>query len=213
MTDTSLLSSSAPAGPPTFPPPQPTTDLTAVPPPAAFVAPLTDEVHIRYNPMPAAERVAHYTGLVRTRLIWLGMAAGICLIFWGFQGSALGKVATVALFASGLGYSAIWLLMALAGLWRARRALHSIGQGVALRLNRWGVDIHGVALPWSDITAVKARRRRFSAYGPELAVVTATHGVKTLPWLFLDTLPGSLDAAIRAYTADAHHLDVSRLDH
>jgi hypothetical protein len=87
-----------------------------------------------------------------------------------------------------------------------------MGQGVALRLSRWGIDIHGQSLPWPTITAVIARRRRLSAYGPDLTVVTSDGQHRRLPWLFLDTLPGSVDSAVQTYTAGAQRLDVTRLD-
>jgi len=206
VTESSAPLTPLPGGPtgPAFP---------TTPAPAAPVGPTLDEVWIHYNPMPAAERVAHYSGLVRSRTAWLAIAVALCLVFWVFQGSALGPTATLALFGAGLGYSLIWLAMALIGLGRARRVLRSIGQGIALRLSHWGIDIHGATLPWSSVTAVVARRHRLSAYGPDLAVETADGRRRTLPWLFLDTLPGSVDAAVRAYTAGARRLDVSRLDH
>ncbi|MDR0990012.1 MAG: hypothetical protein LBL92_01400 [Propionibacteriaceae bacterium] len=171
------------------------------------------EFQVAYNPVSAAQRVAHYTGLVSSRLLWLGVAVVICVVFWLVNGSSLGRVGTLALFGAGLGYSIIWLVMALIGLFRARRVLASFVPGVAVRINRWGVDIHGAALPWSDITAVSARQRRLSAYGPDLAVESRQGQRRSVPWLFLDTLPGSVDAAIQAYTNGTQRLDISRLDH
>jgi len=174
-----------------------------------------DEVRISYNPMPAAERVAHYSSLVTSRIMWLALAAIICcaVILARRDQMAADPRLKFVLFGAGLGYSVIWLIMALVGLFRARRVLNSIGQGVAVRIARWGVDLHGVPLPWSDVKTVAARRHRFSAYGPDLVVVTTGGEKKTLPWLYLDTLPGSVDAAVQAYTAGAQRLDVSRLDH
>ena len=39
------------------------------------MTPMAQELVVGYNPLPAAERVAHYQGLVRSRLIWLGFPA------------------------------------------------------------------------------------------------------------------------------------------
>jgi len=191
------------------------TESLSLPAPVASAPfpPVGDETRVHYNPMPAAERVGHYSGLVRSRLVWLGLAALLCLAFWLLQGRALGTAASLALFGAGLGYSIVWLVMALVGLGRARRVLRVMGRGVALRLSPWGVDVHGATLPWSQVTAVTARHHRLSAYGPDLAIETADGRRLKLPWLFLDTLPGSVDAAVRAYTAGTRHLDVSRLDH
>jgi hypothetical protein len=171
-----------------------------------------DEVRICFNPLAAAERVAHYSGLVRSRLLWLGLAAVICLAVWLLRRQQLDRATTLALFAVGLGYSLVWLAMAVVGLVRAKHNLSLIGHGIALRVGRWGIDLHGVAWPWPDIAAVKARRRRFSALGPDLAVVTTSGRTMALPWLYLDALPGAVDAAVWAHSAGRLNLDVSGLD-
>jgi hypothetical protein len=176
---------------------------------------LAGEVHIRYNPVPAAERVAHYRALIRTRLFWLAIAVGCCAAFWLFYARSFGlsKGHIAALWASGCGFSVVWLAMALVGYLRSRRVLARMGQGLAVRIGRWGVDLHGVALGWQDIAQVAARRHRLAAAGPDLVVRTTRGETYKLPWLFLDTLPGTVDAAVQAYTSGVHRLDISKLDH
>ncbi|MDR1512810.1 MAG: hypothetical protein LBS56_04900 [Propionibacteriaceae bacterium] len=193
-------------------PPQPATPV-AVASSADWRPATADEVVVQYNPVPAAERVAHYSGLVRTRIIWLGVGALICLGIWALQREQLDRGSTLALFGVGVGYSFVWLAMGLVGFVRARRVLHSIGQGVALRIARWGIDIHGATVPWGAVRAVRAHRRPLSAFGPDLIVEAATGERRSLPWLYLDTLPGTVDAAVQAYTGGARSLDVSKLDH
>jgi len=43
---------------------------------------MAQELVVGYNPLPAAERVAHYQGLVRSRLIWLGIGVVLLLGMW-----------------------------------------------------------------------------------------------------------------------------------
>jgi hypothetical protein len=172
-----------------------------------------DEVVIHYNPRPATARLAAAAAAVHRRLLWLGLAAFMCLMIWVAQRSQLDRGTTIALFAAGVGYSLLWLVWALIAQVRARRVLRGIGQGIALRIGRWGIDIHGATLPWSAVTAVRAVRRPGSSFGPDLVVEDASGAARALPWLYLDALPGAVDSAVQAYTAGARCLDVSKLDH
>ncbi|MDR1449767.1 MAG: hypothetical protein LBI84_06150 [Propionibacteriaceae bacterium] len=169
------------------------------------------ELTVGFNPMAAAERVAHYTGLVRTRLGWLGLSAVICFVIWLWQGRSLDFAATGALWGAGLAYSLIWLLLAVVGRTAANRVLRRIGQGVAVRIGRDGIGIAGVFLPWPAIAEVTTRRASAFGAGPALAVRAATGAVCRVPFLYLDVKPGTIDAAVRAYSLGAWRLDTARL--
>ncbi|MDR1213575.1 MAG: hypothetical protein LBK54_05745 [Propionibacteriaceae bacterium] len=169
---------------------------------------MSEELTVGFNPMPAAERVAYYSGLVRSRLIWLIVAVAICGVIWAWQQLDLAR--GLQLLMIGLAYSAIWLVAALAGLINSRRLLKSIGQGIAVRVGHWGIDLLGGVLPWADVTKVSTTRGRFGS-GPRLDVHSASGEVRRLPFMYLDTMPGTIDAAVRAYSRGTRWLDTSRL--
>jgi hypothetical protein len=173
---------------------------------------MSQELTVGFNPMPAAERVAHYSGLVRTRLIWLGIAVLLCLAMWIWQRNNLDPLASLALFGAGLGYSVVWLILAIVGLATARRILSRVGQGVALRIGRAGIDLLGAQVPWSDVAEVTTTRgRAVLGAGPALTVRATTGTAHSVPFLYLDTRPGTIDSAVRAYSLGTRWLDTTRL--
>ncbi len=172
---------------------------------------MADELVIGYNPMPATQRVAHYRALVRSRLIWFGIAIAICIGIYVWQRANLDGVSTVALFVMGLGFSAVWVVIAFLGLAAAKRSLDSIGQGTAVTVDRLGIDVTGQRTEWAQVARVTTARGRLGV-GPDLVVTDAAGSSHTVPLSYLDTLPGTLDSAIRAYSAGQHWLDTSGLD-
>ncbi|MDR1386172.1 MAG: hypothetical protein LBJ44_01005 [Propionibacteriaceae bacterium] len=169
---------------------------------------MSEELTVGFNPMPAAERVAYYSGLVRSRLIWLVVAVGLCAAIWVWQRLDLARGMQLLLI--GLAYSAIWLAASLVGLANSRRLLKSIGQGTAVRVGPWGIDLAGAVLAWPDVALVSTTRGRFGS-GPRLDVRTVQGQVRRLPFMYLDTMPGTIDAAVRAYSRGTKWLDTSRL--
>jgi hypothetical protein len=172
---------------------------------------MSQELTIGFNPIPAAERAAHYTGLLRTRLIWMGVAFVLCVGIWLWQRNQLGSANSIALFGAGLAYSLIWLILAIVGLVNARRILSHIGQGVAVRIGRIGIDILGTIVPWSAVAEVTTRRGGAFGAGPTLAVRTSNGDLRSVPFLYLDARPGTIDAAIRAYSLGTRWLDTTHL--
>lgn len=172
---------------------------------------MSDELVIGYNPMPATQRVAHFRAMIRSRLIWFALAIVICVGIFLWQRDNLDPLSTVALFVMGLGFSAVWVVIAVVGYLAAKRSLDSIGTGTAVVVDRQGIEVSGARTPWTDVAKVGTSRGRLGV-GPDL-VVTDTAGTgRNVPLSYLDTLPGTLDSAIRAYSAGRQWLDTSGLD-
>jgi hypothetical protein len=171
---------------------------------------MTEELTVGFNPLPAAERVAYYNGQVRSRLLWLGMAIVICLALWLWQAGQLNLGQSLALFGAGIGYSLIWLLIAVIGLITARTVLNRIGQGLAMNIGRWGIGVLDSSASWSQITEITTTRGGIGT-GPALVVKTTQGDLKRIPLMHLDAMPGTIDAAVRAYSGGSRWLDTSRL--
>lgn len=174
---------------------------------------MDDELVVGYNPMPAAERVAHYGRLVRSRLLWLGVALVVVVIIYLTQRSELDATATVLLFVLGLGFTTVWLVIALILWLLAKNRLQKVNQvqGIALRVSRTGIEIAGTTVPWPQVGRIGTTRGPLGT-GPLLAVTDAAGQTTTVPFSYLDTLPGSLDSALRAYSGGRRWLDTSGLD-
>ncbi len=172
---------------------------------------MADELVIGYNPMPATQRVAHFRAMIRSRLIWFGLAIVICVAIYLWQRASLDGLSTLALFVMGLGFSAVWVVIAVLGYLAAKRSLDSIGHGTAVVVDRDGIEVSGTRTAWANVAKVSTSRGRLGV-GPDL-VVTDTSGTgRTVPLSYLDTLPGTLDSAIRAYSAGRQWLDTSGLE-
>jgi len=122
----------------------------------------------------------------------------------------------------------IWLLLAgfvvsvatfMAGTARLTNAallLARLPVGNALRVDPLGMVVDDPLggpqrVTWADVYLITARARQ-SLPGPELVIGRAGHTDWSVPFMFLDVLPGTIDSAIRAHTMDAWELDLNPLD-
>ncbi|HET7723617.1 MAG TPA: hypothetical protein VFK68_03185 [Propionibacteriaceae bacterium] len=172
---------------------------------------MAQELVVGYNPLPAAERVAHYQGLVRSRLIWLGVGVVLLLGLWFWLRDQLDVPQTIGLYVIGLAFSGIWLVIAVVLYIAARRALDRINatQGYAVRVDTQGIEVAGKRVAWPDVSAIATVRRPGGS--ARLVLRDSTGASVSVPITFLDTLPGTLDSAIRAYSRGTQWIDTSKL--
>lgn len=170
-----------------------------------------DELVVNFNPIPAAERVANYHGMMRSRAIWFGVALVLCLVLYVWQRDSLSVVSTVLLFVVGLGGSLVWLGFAVVMWQLCRRSLRALGEGVAVRIGRQGIEVTDRFVAWDQIERVSTQRGPICV-GPRLTVVERGRSAYLVPLTYLDALPGTLDSALRAYSGGRVSLDVTHLD-
>ena len=173
---------------------------------------MAQELVVGYNPLPAAERVAHYQGLVRSRLIWLGIGVVLLLGLWFWLRDELDVAQTIWLYVIGLAFSGIWLVIAVVLYIAARRALDRINatQGYAVRVDTLGIEVAGTRVAWPDVSTIATVRGPLGGH-PRLLLRDSAGASVSVPITFLDTLPGTLDSAIRAYSRGTQWIDTSKL--
>ena len=173
---------------------------------------MAQELVVGYNPLPAAERVAHYQGLVRSRLIWLGIGVVLLLGLWFWLRDQLDTAQTVWMFVIGLAFSGIWLVLAIVLYFGAKRGLDKINEtrGYAIRVDPQGIEVAGKTVAWPDVAAIATVRRGLGGQ-PRLTLRDTGGATTSVPITFLDTLPGTLDSAIRAYSRGSQWIDTSKL--
>jgi hypothetical protein len=176
------------------------------------MAHMAQELVVGYNPLPAAERVAHYQGLVRSRLIWLGIGVVLLLGLWFWLRDQLDVVQTIWLYVIGLAFSGIWLVMAVILYVGARRALDRINatKGYAVRVDTQGIEVAGKQVAWPDVASIATVRPPLGG-SARLMLRDSAGAAVSVPITFLDTLPGTLDSAIRAYSRGTQWIDTSKL--
>jgi len=171
---------------------------------------MPEQLLIGFNPMSAANRVAYYSRQIRSRVLWLIVAVVICVWIWLWQRGTLTLLQGVLLLGLGVVYSLVWLVLAIVNWRRAKSALESISPGVAAAINRAGIWLAGKAIAWPDISAISILPARFGG-SPNLTVTTNDGQVSKASLANLDVMPGTIDSAIRSYSAGTWWIDTSKL--
>lgn len=182
------------------------TSLGAMQTPEAFV--------VGYSPVRAAGRVAKAQSLRKRAWLSVALYVAISVALWFWLRDQLstwqilvGFIPTAAIV---LGFL-VWRFLELRA---ARRSLGSVPAGEALRIDHRGihVDAAGAAqqFDWAHLHEISVGGRRLGA-GPDLSLTGAQQTWK-VPVSFLDTLPGTIDSAIRAYSGGRRSLDLSGMD-
>lgn len=93
---------------------------------------------------------------------------------------------------------------------RARADRERVGQGPALVIGRFGVELEGQRFDWPSVRKLGTRTRRFAT--PEITVESASGGIAGIPLDHLDALPAALDSAARIYSGGQHGVDLAAVD-
>ncbi len=173
---------------------------------------MAQELVVGYNPLPAAERVAHYQGLVRSRLIWLGIGIVLLVLVWVWQREQLDVLQAILLFVIGLAFSGVWVVIAIVLYVLARRSMDRVNaaQGYAVRVDPQGIEVAGKVVPWSQVAHIATLRGALGGQ-PQLVLTDTSGATSSVPISYLDTMPGTLDSAIRAYSRGSQWIDTSKL--
>jgi hypothetical protein len=172
-----------------------------------------DELVVPYDPAPALNRVERWRRMLRRRLISLGISAVLLIVIFLWQSDRLtaNLAGTVIVYAvvllAGLG----WALFCWIALRRSRGAAAGAGQGVALKVDRSGIELAGRQIGWAQLVTLTTARGKWPS-GPLLRAVATDGGRVDIPLEQLPVLPATLDSTVRAYSGGRHGLDLSALD-
>ncbi|MGD7733064.1 hypothetical protein ACQCX5_08885 [Propionibacteriaceae bacterium G57] len=176
---------------------------------------------VGYSPVPAAGRVARAESLMRRAglsvVIYIVITAGL---YWWLRDQLslwqvlLGGIPSAALVLAFV----IWRWVELRA---ARKSLGRVPAGEAVRIDHRGVRVgDGTSDPiwfeWPAMSDIAVAGRKIGA-GPDL-IVNGTfpngggHQTWKVPISYLDTLPGTIDSAVRAYSGGRQGLDMSGMD-
>lgn len=95
--------------------------------------------------------------------------------------------------------------------WRlAVRERREVGEGAALVVGRFGVELEGRRFDWPAVQGIDTRRKRFHA--SPLVRVSSADGAVEVPLEHLDVLPASLDSAVRIFSGGRQGVDLAAVD-
>jgi hypothetical protein len=118
---------------------------------------------------------------------------------------------TVIVYAVVLLSAAGWLVGVVVAHRLAQRAAAGVGGGVALRINRAGVEFAGQWTEWPQVASLGAAGGRWPS-GPLLQLARRDGTTIAVPLEQLAVLPATLDGATRAYSGGRFGVDLSALD-
>lgn len=159
---------------------------------------------------PAQAKVARWRSLALRRAIWLGVTVVAFFVidhFWGASIGGFGMGTFAFLTASGL----VWVVVGLVGMWLTSKDAKTIQQGPALAIGRDGVHTPHLVFPWPDLASVVALGGRWGR-SSTLTFAGRDGTTVVLPMDYLDTLPATIDSAVRTMSGGRARIDFSRLD-
>ena len=167
---------------------------------------MADGLDVGFNPVPAAERVARWHAIVKSRLIILALLALGSIALWSLRRSWLSEFSWLISFM--VAASLIWIVAAWVLWYVSKKDLKALGEGVALSLTYQSVSLRGQQIAWEDVTRVAARSG--GPWRSPLLVVECQNAPSvSLPLDYLDRTPGELDNAIRAFSRGRVGVDLS----
>ncbi|MGI8459004.1 MAG: hypothetical protein ACR2LI_12950 [Propionibacteriaceae bacterium] len=170
-----------------------------------------EELAIPYDPVPTWNRIARYQRLLRGRLIGLAITVVILagITIWQRERAPLAFLVLGNVIVLGLALAAVGVTWWLAR--RARSAVRTLGEGVALRVGRSGVELVGRRTRWDQLASLDVVKGPL-VLGPRLRVRDRAGAEVTVPWDQLEVKPATLDTAARAYSGGRHGVDLSGLE-
>lgn len=173
----------------------------------------TEELVVSYDPEAARSRVERWRRMVRSRLISLGISVVVLtvVLFWQRDRLMANPVATFGVYAVVLLIGIAWLVGVLLAYRAARRTADGVGTGVALRVDRRGLEIAGQQVGWQHLAALRAAKGSWPG-GPVLQAVRGDGAEVSVALEQLAIRPATLDSAVRAYSSGRLGIDLSELD-
>ena len=170
-----------------------------------------EELALVYDPSGPLLRVARRKRKFVSRVISLAITLAIMVGIYLWQRDQFGYSAPWVIYGIVLGISvALGVFSFLA--WRqAKKILAAMGQGIALRLGRPGVEIAGGYVPWSDLGSLAVTKGKLG-HGPQLTVTRADGHSLSVPLDQLEVYPATLDSTARAYSGGRFGVDLAALE-
>jgi hypothetical protein len=169
------------------------------------------EMLVPYDPIPLTEKVARRRRAVISRIVSLVITIGILVAVYFWQREQMRGMQVIVIYSIVLAIPLIWLIVVLIRYLLAKRQLRTLGYGTAIRIGPPGIQVAGLAAPWSQVARVAATK---PGIGEPLQLrLTLVDG----RWSAVDfeqvtIFPATLDSTVRAFSAGRHGVDLTAMD-
>lgn len=170
-----------------------------------------EELAVPYDPAPAEEKVRRRHRMFRSRIFSLGITVVVLVALYFFVGRRFNGIAIFGLYGVMLLVSVGWLVAAYLAYRMAKRELAGVGNGIALVIDRSGVQLAGTRVPWPQVTGLAAVKGPM--FGSPLFQLSQQGGEPVaVPFDHLEVSPARLDTVARAYSGGRHGVDLTAMD-
>jgi hypothetical protein len=169
------------------------------------------ELVIPYDPGPLTAKVERRSRLIRTRLISLGITIALLGLIYLWRREDLGGSGLIIIFAIVLGVSLAWLAASIVLYILAKREMRTVGNGVAIRIGRPGIEVAEVSASWRQVAKIDTMKGGLDR-GPQLRLTLADGRRAAVPLDQVTVFPATLDSTVRAFSAGRHGVDLSALE-
>ena len=171
---------------------------------------MSDEYGVYYRPDLVLGRIKRARGLLVSRVASTLISVAVVGAGWYFWPDQFGSWAPWMIgisVATGLVTATISLIQFL----RVRSDARIAQPGLAIGLNRQGMLVGQHWFPWPEVGSVVLKP---GVLGASSALVTTdrARGTGLVPLDYTDTMPATLDAAVRVLSAGRAWVDLSRMD-
>jgi len=170
-----------------------------------------EELAVPWDPTKAQERLTRRRRMLISRLISLAITVAVVIGLYLWQRREAEGPALLVISAVVVAISLAWVVGSAIGYRWARRERAEVGEGLALRVGRPGIELAGLFAPWPDVAELTAVRGRVGA-SPRLRLTTTSGTQASVAWDQIDLYPATLDSAVRAYSAGRTGVDLTALD-
>lgn len=170
-----------------------------------------EELALGYDPTKPAVRTQRRRRRFISRMISLGLTVAIMVGIYLWQRDQFAAAAPWVLYGVVLAISVAFGVVALLAWRQAKRIEAAMGQGLALRIGRPGVEIAGAYVPWSELGSLAVTKGKLG-HGPQLTVTRVDGYSLAVPLDQLDVFPATLDSTARAYSAGRFGVDLTALE-
>lgn len=169
-----------------------------------------EELALPYDAKGPRQRVAHRKRRFVSRVISLVITIAIMVGIYLWQRNQFAYSAPWVIYGIVLGISVGFGAFAFLAWRQAKKILAAMGQGLALRLGRPGVEIAGAYVPWAELGSLAVTTGKLG-HGPQLTVTRTDGYALSVPMDQLDVYPATLDSTARAYSGGRFGVDLAAL--
>jgi hypothetical protein len=170
-----------------------------------------EELALVHDPTGPLQRVARRKRKLVSRVISLGITLAIMIALYFWQRDQFSNSATWVIYGIVLAVSVGFGVFSFLAWRQAKRIVATMGEGMALRLGRGGVEISGGYVSWSDLGSLAVTKGKLG-HGPQLTVTRTDGHSLSVPLDQLDVYPATLDSTARAYSGGRFGVDLAALE-